>query len=96
MSKPTKEFALVLLDRPAIIAGGQRKAAATAVSIDYYIYSYSQLISIYSFQGRRSGRDLAVKVELKSPGDSAPGKRKMYSTTDGKAIGHFDAVDVFA
>ena len=67
-----------------------------AVSIDYYIYSYGQLISTYSFQGRRRGRDLTVKVEPKSPGDSAPGKRKMYSTTDGKAIGRFNAVDNFA
>jgi len=76
----------------AITAGGRKKAAQTAVRpISSATHLQNQYIS--SFTGRR-GRDAVVKAETRSPGPSAPKKRKIYSTTDANAIGDMDPIDV--
>lgn len=36
-----------------------------------------------------------MKEEPKSPGNSVPSKRRIYSTTDAKPIGRMDSMDVF-
>lgn len=52
-------------------------------------------MNTYSFPGCHHVHDPAVKLELKSPGDSGPSKHKMYSTTDTQPIQGFNSVDIF-
>jgi len=52
-------------------------------------------MNTYSFPGRRTVCDPAVKLEPKSLGDSGPSKQKMYSTTDAQLIRGFDSVNIF-
>jgi hypothetical protein len=82
--------ARVRSDMRAIYAGRSKKAAATAVCTLFYVYMFT---NISLFTGRRQTRDAAVKEEPKSPGKSAPSKRKAYSITGSNPIGHIEPCD---
>src|SRR6202050_1101960 len=82
----TKLLARVRPDRHVIFAGSRRRAAAMVVSYHPSDLSFTSLMDIVSFTGRRHP---TVKEEPKSP-VQPPQKHKAYSTTDASSIGHIE------
>src|SRR6202050_2732893 len=74
----TKLLARVRPDRHVIFAGSRRRAAAMVVSYHPSDLSFTSLMDIVSFTGRRRP---TIKEEPKSP-VQPPRKRKAYSTRD--------------
>lgn len=85
----TKLLVRVQPDKHVIFAGSRRGAAATVVSNHPSDCSYTLLMSVFPFSGRRRP---TIKKEPKSPVQPSR-KRKAYSTTGANSIGRIEILE---